>query len=198
MSSDRWIVVPNWDKFQHYKDRDPPWIKLYRDLLHKDEWLDLPLAARGLLTGIWLAYAEWNGRLRVSDLRTVMGHTRDTHGTLQRLVDAGFVEVRASTRQTDSVATQQTETDTPCGVPAEQTPENPLAARLLREIRDADTRTAQAVRRFQHRLPDAAFAAALESLRHRRQRGDRAPLVSEARYVVATLSTMDKEQQYAR
>jgi hypothetical protein len=33
------IVVAGWDKFQHYKDRDPPWIKLYRDLFTSESWV---------------------------------------------------------------------------------------------------------------------------------------------------------------
>ena len=33
------IVVAGWEKFQHYKDRDPPWIKLYRDLLTAESWV---------------------------------------------------------------------------------------------------------------------------------------------------------------
>jgi len=27
------LRVKNWGKFQHYKDRNPPWIKLHRGLL---------------------------------------------------------------------------------------------------------------------------------------------------------------------
>jgi len=33
------ISVTNWDDFQHYRDRDPPWIKLYRDILTSEPWL---------------------------------------------------------------------------------------------------------------------------------------------------------------
>lgn len=35
----RIITVKNWDRFQHYKDRDPPWIKLYRDTLTTEAWV---------------------------------------------------------------------------------------------------------------------------------------------------------------
>ena len=28
-----YFSVRNWDEFQHYKDRDPTWIKLYNRLL---------------------------------------------------------------------------------------------------------------------------------------------------------------------
>lgn len=33
------IVVRNWEKFQHYADRDPTWIKLYRDVLTTEAWV---------------------------------------------------------------------------------------------------------------------------------------------------------------
>jgi len=33
------IAIKAWDTFQHYKDRDPPWVKLYRDLLTAESWV---------------------------------------------------------------------------------------------------------------------------------------------------------------
>lgn len=33
------ISVTAWERFQHYKDRDPPWVKLYRDLLTSESWV---------------------------------------------------------------------------------------------------------------------------------------------------------------
>lgn len=66
---DKWIVVPNWDKFQGRRERPrAPWIKLYVALLHKSEWRDLSLTDQGVLVTIWLYYAEEDGRLRLSDL----------------------------------------------------------------------------------------------------------------------------------
>ena len=35
----RVLVIGGWDSYQHYKDRDPPWIKLYRDLLTSESWV---------------------------------------------------------------------------------------------------------------------------------------------------------------
>jgi hypothetical protein len=32
----RYLRVKNWSEFQHYKDRNPPWIKLHRTLLDHD------------------------------------------------------------------------------------------------------------------------------------------------------------------
>ena len=96
MTENRWIVIPNWEKFQHYGlARRPLWIKNYTALLHKKEYLDLSLAERGLLHTIWLAYAESGGRLRESDVRNF----RTTFARLshfEALNHAGLIEFSAS------------------------------------------------------------------------------------------------------
>jgi hypothetical protein len=97
VNRDDLIVVPRWDKFQHYKDRNPTWIKLYTELETKDEWLDLTYAQRGMLVTIWCAYATHRGRLRVRNL-TIGGAQRRSYVHLQALSDAGWIQVRASTR----------------------------------------------------------------------------------------------------
>ena len=35
------IVIDAWAKLQHFKDRDPIWVKLYRDLRHDRRWRQL-------------------------------------------------------------------------------------------------------------------------------------------------------------
>lgn len=93
--NERWIVIPGWDKFQHYKDRNPAWIKVYTELESRDEWRQLTLAERGLLVSIWLEYARSNSPLRASDLHAlVSAPTRTQH--LEALNHAGFIEVSAS------------------------------------------------------------------------------------------------------
>ena len=57
------IRVKNWAKFQHFKDRRPPWIKLYRDILDDKEWHKLdPVAAKDLVS-FWLIASEYDGDL---------------------------------------------------------------------------------------------------------------------------------------
>lgn len=48
------IRVKNWRQFQHYKDRDPKWIKLYRSWLDDAEFHRLPVASRALAPMLWL------------------------------------------------------------------------------------------------------------------------------------------------
>jgi hypothetical protein len=53
------ILKPkNWDKFQHYKDRCPPWIKLHRDLLNDRIFASLPIASKALAPLLWLLASE--------------------------------------------------------------------------------------------------------------------------------------------
>ena len=48
------IRPKNWHSFQHYKDRDPTWIKLHKKLLDDYEFQSLPLASRALAPMLWL------------------------------------------------------------------------------------------------------------------------------------------------
>jgi hypothetical protein len=96
---DRWIVVRNWDKFQHYTDRTPVWIKLYTNLNSEDEWLNLSLSDRGLLVSIWCEYARSKGQLRVLSLAKSVGlrpHYAHLYRHLERLNHAGFIHLVAS------------------------------------------------------------------------------------------------------
>lgn len=93
----RWIVVPNWDEFQHYTDRDPIWIKTYTRLLHDDAYLDLTQHQALLLHRLWLAYASSSAQLQLSTA-SVSLHVgfRVTMHDLQALNHAGFIEFSAS------------------------------------------------------------------------------------------------------
>ena len=55
--------IKNWSRFQHFKDRRPPWVKLYRDLLDDLDWFELdPLASKTLIN-LWLIASEYEGCL---------------------------------------------------------------------------------------------------------------------------------------
>ena len=88
-------MIPNWEKFQHYQDRDAPWIKLYVRLNSDDDWLSMSTALRGVLTTIWLEYARSDGQLRVGRVMELCGKSaRSAH--IDSLVRLGFVTVSAS------------------------------------------------------------------------------------------------------
>lgn len=52
------IRILNWRDYQHYTDRDPPWIKLHqRRLLDKPQWRKLHGSAAKLLVDLWMLAA---------------------------------------------------------------------------------------------------------------------------------------------
>lgn len=52
------IAPKNWHAFQHYKDRNPSWIKLHKSLLDDFVFQSLPLASRALAPMLWLLASE--------------------------------------------------------------------------------------------------------------------------------------------
>src|SRR5262245_37557083 len=97
MTDTGWIVIPRWDEFQHYKDRDPSWIKNQRALLHSNEYRQLSFALRGVLHSLWLEYASSNGQVPDDprSLTWLLGQ-RVTRRMLDSLNHAGFVHFSAS------------------------------------------------------------------------------------------------------
>lgn len=94
-----WISVVGWRKFQHYdpEKRQPPWIKVYTELMSDDAFLALSGNDRSVLVCLWLEYASSRCRLR-ADTRSLTRrlNLRVTSATLQRLNQAGFITFVAS------------------------------------------------------------------------------------------------------
>ena len=76
--------IKNWKKFQHFKDRRPPWVKLYRDILDDLQWHELdPLAAK-VLVMLWLIASEDEGR--IPDNKTLAFRLRLTESKTKEVV----------------------------------------------------------------------------------------------------------------
>lgn len=97
MKEELYIEIPRWDEFQHYKSRDPIWIKAYTRLLSDDKYLSLSAAQRALLHGLWILYAKSNRKVlaNTSKLSRKL-ELRVTKRSLESLRDAGFIEILAS------------------------------------------------------------------------------------------------------
>lgn len=84
----------NWDKFQHYKDRCPPWIKLHRDLLNDREFACLPLASKALAPLLWLLASESKDGSFDASVDELVFRLRfkasDVESGLKLLIDKGF------------------------------------------------------------------------------------------------------------
>jgi uncharacterized phage protein (TIGR02220 family) len=56
-----YLRVRNWEEFQHYKDRNPPWIKLHRALLDNYEFCSLKDSQKAHLVLIWILASQNDG-----------------------------------------------------------------------------------------------------------------------------------------
>ena len=52
------MKIKSWKKFQHFKDRTPPWIKVYRELLDDPDWYLLTGEQAKILVMLWLVASE--------------------------------------------------------------------------------------------------------------------------------------------
>jgi hypothetical protein len=85
--------IKNWKKFQHFKDRKPPWIKLYHDLLDNYEFYSLSDKAGKYLPWLWLIASEHLGGLpNTKDLAFRMRMSEDdVIKILKELLSKSFV-----------------------------------------------------------------------------------------------------------
>ena len=56
----QFLVPKNWSNFQHYKDRNPTWIKLHRSCLNDPSFLRLDVYGRSLCPMLWLLASSYN------------------------------------------------------------------------------------------------------------------------------------------
>ncbi len=96
------ISVPNWENLQHYKDRDPTWIKLYRKLLHKREWRQLSPEAAKYLVDIWMLASRYQGDIKLSQ-EAIAWEIRESPDDVRRwtqeLEAQGFIKMLATCYQ---------------------------------------------------------------------------------------------------
>lgn len=110
------MKIKNWTKHQHFKDRKPPWIKLYRDILDDMDWHELDAKSAKVLVMLWLIASENDGelppvktlafRLRMSEKDVISSCDSLSNWLVQD--DIGVISERY---QSDSVETER-ETET--------------------------------------------------------------------------------------
>jgi hypothetical protein len=114
------LIPRDWIDHQHYKDRNPPWIKLHKKLLNNRAFMCLPLASKALAPLLWLlaseskdgtflaTYEELEFRLRIT--------RKDLEVGLKPLIDNGFFSVAsimlAECLQVAPKSCSETETET--------------------------------------------------------------------------------------
>ncbi len=103
------ISVKNWERFQHYKDRDPSWVKLYRDLLTAESWVLGTDTSRLIQITLTLLAARYENRIPYRfDLIKKVGSLDCTEAnfakSLEHLVANDFLEIQEDTKTAEELA----------------------------------------------------------------------------------------------
>jgi hypothetical protein len=126
------LIPKNWDNFQHYKHRSPPWIKLHRNLLDDMHYQRLPIASKALAPMLWLLASESNSGVIEKTTEEIAFRLRmpekDVINAIKPLIDNGFFsdadnmladclqDATTEKRQSRVREEKEKETDTPVGV----------------------------------------------------------------------------------
>lgn len=124
-----YLKVKNFERFQHYKDRNPPWIKLYNDILDDYEFARLQDATKWLAVGLWLLASRYENRIP-ADPEWIGRRLNTTEPVdLDPLLSAGFITLYqdastppASRKQVDDLETEG-ETEGEKDVTGDKSPE---------------------------------------------------------------------------
>lgn len=105
--------IKNWDHFQHYHDRNPPWIKLHFKILSSSDWVTLDDASRVLAIACMLIASHNKGIIDGSEvglayLKRVAYLNKPPN--LKPLISCGFLIILADASTLQANASQETET----------------------------------------------------------------------------------------
>lgn len=84
--------VRNWTEFQHYKKRNPPWIKLHRSVLDNPDFSCLQDASKLHLILIWLLASQTGNKLPYDEVWLTRKFMLQKKIDLQPLMNNGFIE----------------------------------------------------------------------------------------------------------
>lgn len=99
-----YFKVKSWETFQHYKDRNPPWIKLHNHLLDNYEFECLPDASKAHLLCIWMLASRTQNNMPMDPkwIKRKIGASENVD--LQILLKYGFIELNQELQATEQGA----------------------------------------------------------------------------------------------
>jgi hypothetical protein len=87
-----YLEVKNFDQFQHYKQRNPPWIKLHAAMMDDYDFAQLPEVARFHLMGIWVLASKTGNKIPADPEWIERRINAQSPVDLELLITAGFVK----------------------------------------------------------------------------------------------------------
>jgi hypothetical protein len=116
------MKIRNWSKFQHFKDRRPPWVKLYRDILDDIEWHRLDGDSAKHLVMLWLLASEGDEgelpsideiafRLRITEKQAKTTVSKLSHWVIQDDITAISPRYQSDRPETETETEKEAETE---------------------------------------------------------------------------------------
>ena len=107
-----YLSVKNWDDFQHYRDREPKWIKVYRSLLMDYKYDQLTDAEFGILVKIWLLASQMENKIPNdgSWIKNKLGLVHKPN--LNKYIDLDFLLIQNDTENKKTVQKCTSEVET--------------------------------------------------------------------------------------
>ena len=85
--------IPNWHEYQHYKNRNPPWVKLHTKTLDNELFEDMPDSTKAHWMLMWIIASRTDNDLRFDAEWVARKIGANTPVDLPMLVERGFIEV---------------------------------------------------------------------------------------------------------
>src|SRR5436305_2043375 len=112
----QYLRVRNWEKFQHYKNRRPPWVRYHVETLDDYELLSLPYATQLVYDRLLLLAARTDNNIP-HDPHRIGGQTNIdavvVQGAIENLLVAGFLNLAESKRSASKVIARRKQTANP-------------------------------------------------------------------------------------
>lgn len=86
-----YLKIRNWDKYQHYKDRNPPWVKLHSDILENYEFHQLSDSDRYHAIAIMLLASRTSNKIPYDNKWVASKISSTTKVDLDRLISVEFL-----------------------------------------------------------------------------------------------------------
>lgn len=115
MSTPRAFRIRNWSKFQHYKDRNPPWIKLHCEIFGSEDWVMLDDASKLLAIVCMVIAAKHDGEVPNNPDYIRRVAYLNAKPDLSPLLECGFLEnvqaVASARKQEQAIVRPEKETE---------------------------------------------------------------------------------------
>ena len=108
------IEVRNWERFQHYKKRNPPWIKFYSELLDDYELMELDPRLRWVAVAMLLLASRTDNKIpaKLPALRNRLWMDDLTANDVEKIASVGFITLSQDASKMLAECYAQTETET--------------------------------------------------------------------------------------